>query len=70
MAIVVRSRAGRYGYFRHDRPESPLSAEPENRRVAILVLPTTRWPDLAPNAGKIRDAIQQLQPGSYVEIAW
>ena len=40
------------------------------RRIAILVLPTTRWPEIKPHAGKIREAISQIQQGDYRELAW
>lgn len=42
----------------------------KGRRIAIVVLPTTRWPDIKPHTGKIRDALKQVQPGAYLEIAW
>ncbi len=41
----------------------------KERRIAIVVLPTTRWPEIKPHAGKVRDAIVQLKPGDYRELA-
>ena len=40
------------------------------RRIAVVVLPTTRWPEIKPHAGKIRDALSQIQPGDYLELVW
>ena len=42
----------------------------KERRIAIVVLPTTRWPEIKPHAGKIKDALNQIQPGDYRELMW
>jgi hypothetical protein len=42
----------------------------KERRIAIVVLPTTRWPEIKPHAGKIREAILHLKPGDYLELVW
>ncbi|MDQ5979863.1 MAG: hypothetical protein QG602_2838 [Verrucomicrobiota bacterium] len=42
----------------------------KGRRLAIIVLPTTRWPDIRPQAGMIKVAIQRAEPGSYLELVW
>jgi hypothetical protein len=42
----------------------------KGRRIAIVVLPTTRWPDIKPHAGKVRDALKQMRSGAYLEIVW
>lgn len=39
----------------------------ENRRIAILVLPTTRWPSLKSHAAAIGRAINKLKAKSYEE---
>jgi len=39
------------------------------RRIAILVLWTTRWPDLRPQADLISDAAGRLAPGEFRELA-
>lgn len=38
------------------------------RRLAILVLPTNRWPRVKAKVAEITGAIQSLRPGDYVEI--
>lgn len=40
------------------------------RRIAILVLPTTRWPDIKPRVEKIHAALTAIKPGAYLEIVW
>jgi hypothetical protein len=42
----------------------------KERRIAIVVLPTTRWPEIQPHAGKIREALTRIQPGDYRELVW
>ena len=38
------------------------------RRLAILVLPTTNWPQLRIHEGKIAAAIDALKLGDFVEF--
>ena len=40
------------------------------RRLAILVLPTTRWPSLERHVGEIVAAIGSIQPGQFRELSW
>ena len=42
----------------------------KGRRIALVVLPTTRWPDIKPHADEIREALAQTKPGEYQELAW
>jgi len=42
----------------------------KGRRIAIVVLPTTRWPDIRAHAGEIRAALAQAKPGDYRELVW
>jgi hypothetical protein len=37
------------------------------RKIAIFVLPTTRWPQLKPHSQKIRDAISSMTANAYIE---
>ncbi len=39
------------------------------RRIAILVLPTTRWPVLKPHCSQIANVIGVLQEGKFQEWA-
>ena len=38
------------------------------RRLAILVLPTTSWPEIQKHVGQISDAVNALKPGDYIEL--
>lgn len=41
-----------------------------NRRIAILVLPTTRWPQIQQRAGDVLAAVGSIEPGGYLELEW
>jgi uncharacterized protein (DUF2249 family) len=38
------------------------------RRLAILVLPTTSWPEIQKHAHKIADTVNALKPGDFIEL--
>lgn len=40
------------------------------RRIAILVLPTTRWPQIRLHTGEIVAAVNNTKPGGYRELDW
>jgi hypothetical protein len=40
------------------------------RRIAILVLPTTRWPRIKTHIPQIVDALNLIRPGDYRELEW
>jgi hypothetical protein len=39
-------------------------------RLAILVLPTTRWPQIERHAAAVVAAVASVQPGEYRELSW
>lgn len=39
-------------------------------RLAIIVLPTTRWPVIAQHTGDILAAVVSIKPGELVELRW
>ena len=39
------------------------------RKISIVVLMTTSWPRIKNHAGLVIQAVDSLQPGSYLEIA-
>ena len=40
------------------------------RRIAILVLPTTRWPEIQLNADRVLAAVNTMKPGEFRELNW
>ncbi|MBI1177556.1 hypothetical protein GC207_08975 [bacterium] len=41
-----------------------------DRRVAILVLPTTRWPVIERHTLVVKEALKNLRSGEYRELSW
>ncbi|MEZ5971060.1 MAG: hypothetical protein R3C31_04560 [Hyphomonadaceae bacterium] len=41
----------------------------EARRIAIVVISTTNWPRIRPYCDLVRDALNGISPGAFVEIA-
>jgi hypothetical protein len=41
-----------------------------NRRIGILILPTTSWPKIQSHAIEIAVAIDQMKPGEYRVLVW
>jgi hypothetical protein len=40
------------------------------RRIAILVLPTTSWPEIQPHQNKIVAAVEKIKSGDYITLDW
>lgn len=40
------------------------------RRLAILVLPTTRWPEIRDHVSRVAAAVAEVTPGAYRELTW
>jgi len=38
------------------------------RQLAILVLPTTSWPEIKKHLGLVSDAVKALKPGDFIEL--
>jgi predicted nuclease of predicted toxin-antitoxin system len=41
-----------------------------SRKIAILVLPTTSWPEIQPHQTEIVTAIEKIKSGDYVTLDW
>jgi hypothetical protein len=40
------------------------------RRLAVIVLPTTRWPEIQRHLAEVASAVDSIQPGQYFELTW
>ena len=40
------------------------------RRLALLVLPTTNWPQIQRHTVEIERAVASIKPGEYRELSW
>lgn len=43
---------------------------PDGRRIAILVLPTTDWRRIRNHTDLVAQAVERLNPGAYVELSF
>jgi hypothetical protein len=41
-----------------------------HRRIAILVLPTTRWPEIQQHSSEVANAAAAMKSGEYRELKW
>ncbi|MBC7770708.1 MAG: hypothetical protein H7124_18140 [Phycisphaerales bacterium] len=39
------------------------------RRIAVVVLDTTNWPRIQPNAHLVANALEGIAPGAFVEVS-
>ena len=42
----------------------------KGRTLAILVLPTTSWPEIQKHTSDVASAVSGMKPGGYVELRW
>ena len=40
------------------------------RRLTILILPTTSWPEIQKHTNQIADAVTALKPGDFIELSF
>jgi uncharacterized linocin/CFP29 family protein len=40
------------------------------RLIAILVLPTTAWPEIKGKTSEVIAAVSSIRPGEYLELKW
>ena|SRR6266513_635073 len=40
------------------------------RKLAILVLPTTSWPEIKTHEAEVAAAVDAIKPGEYRELRW
>ena len=41
-----------------------------NRRLGIVALPTTRWPEIQRHAADVVAAVATIRPGDYLQLGW
>jgi hypothetical protein len=39
-----------------------------DRKLAIMVLPTTSWPEIQKHTIKVADAVNALKPGDFIDL--
>ena len=41
-----------------------------HRTIALVILPTTRWPEIRRHVAEIEAALASIRPGEYLEVKW
>ena len=67
---LLREAEGQFDVFvttdQHLRYQQNLGG----RQLAILVLPTTNWPEIQRHKSEVAGAVNSMQPGGYRELRW
>ena len=42
----------------------------QGRKLAIVVLPTTSWPEIQKRTSEVASAISGMKPGGYLDLRW
>ena len=65
---LIREAEGKFDAFVTADKNIRYQQNIAGRRIAILVLPTNRWPILWKMADRIAEAANRLKPGDFIEI--
>ncbi|MGH9411184.1 MAG: hypothetical protein ACRD1V_17215 [Vicinamibacterales bacterium] len=68
--LLHAAEAASYDVFITTDQNLPRQQRLAGRRLAILVLPTTRWPEIQRHASEIVAAVASVQPGECRELTW
>jgi hypothetical protein len=67
--LLVQAQAAGFEVFVTTDTNLRYQQDLRGRLLAIVVLSTTSWPRIRPNAGLIAEALNDCSPGCYLEIA-
>lgn len=68
--LLNAAEAASYDVFITTDQKIPRQQSLAGRRLAMLVLPTTRWPEIQLHAAAVVAAATSLQPGECRELNW
>lgn len=68
--LLVAAETAGFGVFITTDQNLPYQQNLSQRRITILVLPTTRWPEIQTHAGEIALAVAEMKAGEYRELRW
>jgi hypothetical protein len=68
--LIAAGEAGRFDLLLTTDQNLKYQQNLKNRRIAILVLPTTRWPQIRLRVTEVRKEIESIGPGEYREMQW
>ena len=67
---LPREAEGRFEVFVTTDQNLRFQQNLGGRRLAILVLPTTNWPEIQRHQSEVAGAVNLMQPGDYRELHW
>ena len=67
---LLREAEGRFEVFVTTDQNLRYQQNLGGRRLAILVLPTTNWPEIQRHQSEVAGAVNLMQPGDYRELHW
>ena len=67
---LLREAEGRFEIFVTTDQNLRFQQNLGGRRLAILVLPTTNWPEIQRHKSEVAGAVNSMQPGGYRELRW
>ena len=67
---LLRAAEGRFDLFVTTDQNLRYQQNLAGRQLAILVLPTTSWPEIQRHQSEVAAAIDSMQPGEYRELRW
>ena len=67
---MLREAEGRFEVFVTTDQNLRHQQNLGGRQLAILVLPTTNWPEIQRHQSEVVAAVNAMQPGDYRELRW
>ena len=66
--LLHEAESGRYEAFITTDRNLKYQQNLTSRKIRILVLATTSWPRISKKVAQIRDALENLDEGGYIEV--
>lgn len=67
---LLAAAEGRFDLFVTTDKNLRYQQDLRGRTLAILVLPTTNWPEIQIHGKEVADAASRMSAGGYLEIRW
>ncbi len=67
---LLRAAEARFDLFLTTDQNLRYQQNLAGRRLRILVLPTTNWPEIKRHVDLVRQSVGEMSPGEYRELEW
>jgi hypothetical protein len=68
--LLAAAEASAFDVFITTDQHLPHQQRLAGRRIGIIVLPTTRWPQIERHVAAVVAAVASIEPGQYQELRW